>query len=227
MWFYSALLLFSVIVPVLFSFDNRLKFYRRLNYIVPSMIIVAIFYLVFDVHFTKEGIWGFNPDYHLPVRIFHLPPEEWLFFLAIPYACLFLHDSVMMHFPRFRLSRKTGRSITWILILILSVTTITHLDKTYTVYIFSVTIMALILSVFDKSGLINNYYLTFLIILIPFILVDGILTGSFFNREVVWYNHEENLNIRFLTIPVEDFAYAFSLIFYNLLLSQELRSRLT
>ena len=30
--------------------------------------------------------------------------------------------------------------------------------------------------------------------------------------EVVWYNDNQNLGIRFFTIPVEDFVYAFSMI---------------
>lgn len=56
-------------------------------------------------------------------------------------------------------------------------------------------------SFFDKSKLLNHYYLTFLIILIPFVIVNSILTGSFIEGEVVWYNNAENLGIASLTIP--------------------------
>ena len=48
--------------------------------------------------------------------------------------------------------------------------------------------------------------------LIPFFIVNGILTGSFIENEVVWYNNTENLNIRLFTIPIEDSVYAFTLI---------------
>ena len=55
-----------------------------------------------------------------------------------------------------------------------------------------------------------------LVILIPFIIVNGILTGSFIEGEIVWYNPDEITGIRLITIPVEDFAYGFSLILINL-----------
>ena len=46
--------------------------------------------------------------------------------------------------------------------------------------------------------------------------MNGILTGSFIENEVVWYNNLENLNIRLFTIPIEDTVYAFTLILLNL-----------
>ena len=61
-------------------------------------------------------------------------------------------------------------------------------------------------------------------ILIPFVMVNAILTGSFIDEPVVWYNNSENLGIRFLTIPVEDFGYAFSLILFKLLLRKKVKA---
>jgi len=86
-------------------------------------------------------------------------------------------------------------------------------------------IFALLLSVFDKSEVIRSFFITFLIILIPFIIVNAILTGSFIEEEIVWYNNSENLGIRFFTIPIEDFGYAFSLILLNLMLIGQLKHR--
>lgn len=67
--------------------------------------------------------------------------------------------------------------------------------------------------------------MTFLIILIPFFIVNGILTGSFIEDQVVWYNNTENLGIRMVTIPVEDAGYAFSMIFMSIILITKFRQK--
>jgi lycopene cyclase domain-containing protein len=53
------------------------------------------------------------------------------------------------------------------------------------------------------------FYLSYLIILIPFTVVNGVLTGYITPDPIVWYNDAENLGVRFLTIPIEDYIYYF------------------
>lgn len=63
-----------------------------------------------------------------------------------------------------------------------------------------------------KSKYLGRFYLAYLVLLIPFSLVNGILTGTGIEEEVVWYNNSENISVRMLTIPLED-------VFYGMLLS--------
>lgn len=221
---YSVLLLSSILVPLTLSFDKKLQFYKQWKYLFPSLLVVALFYIAFDIYFTKLGVWGFNPQYHSAILFFKLPIEEWLFFIIIPYASIFLHDAIVLYFRQFQVRNRLTTYLSVGLILLSLSLVIFNLEKAYTTYIFSLVILVLILSFFDKSKALNNYYCTFLVILIPFIIVNAILTGSFIAEPVVWYDNTENLGIRIFTIPVEDFGYAFSLILFNLLLRNKLKN---
>jgi lycopene cyclase domain-containing protein len=95
----------------------------------------------------------------------------------------------------------------------------------YTFYISTLMVITLLLSLVDQSQVVRNFFVTFILILIPFVAVNGILTGSLIQEEVVWYNNNENLGIRFLTIPIEDFGYGFSLILLSLMLKGKLRQK--
>ena len=67
--------------------------------------------------------------------------------------------------------------------------------------------------------------MSFLVIMFPFFLVNGILTGMFTSEPVVWYNDVEHLQIRIATIPVEDVGYAFSMLFCNLMIFEALKTK--
>ncbi|MFA9390450.1 MAG: lycopene cyclase domain-containing protein [Prolixibacteraceae bacterium] len=216
---YLYLLLGSLAVPLLLSFDKKLQFYKKWKFILPAISIVAAVYLAFDVLLTHLGVWGFNAEYHSKQLLLGLPLEEWLFFFVIPYASLFLHHSFILYFPNIQLTNKLSKMISFILIVIFLFLIGANYHRIYTVYILSFAVLAMVISFFQKKKILNQFLITYLIILIPFILVNAILTGTFIDGEVVWYNNEENLGIRFLTIPIEDFAYAFSMLLFSLQLS--------
>lgn len=66
----------------------------------------------------------------------------------------------------------------------------------------------------------KDFYITYFLITVTFfIIVNGILTGGmtggYLKNPPVWYNNSETLNIRFWTIPIEDFFYSFLLLLSN------------
>jgi lycopene cyclase domain-containing protein len=98
-------------------------------------------------------------------------------------------------------------------------------DRTYTVITLSFTSAMLILQLVQKTY--NTWFswflLTYLVSLIPFIVVNGALTSF----PVVWYNNAENLGIRIFTIPVEDLIYLMGLLLPAINIYQWLQPRAT
>lgn len=215
---YLLIELCTIIIPLLFSFDKRIGFYKKWPSLFLSVFLTGAFFIVADIYFTSNGIWGFNTRYTSGIFIAGLPLEEWLFFLIIPYSSIFIHNVYIGYFPRVVLPANLVRIITGIILSGLLLIMITNYDKVYTLFSSLVMAIALIVSLINKKSVLQIFYITFLIILIPLLIVNGILTGTLINDEVVWYNAGEITGIRILTIPVEDIAYGFSLILINLLL---------
>lgn len=211
-YLYLLLNLASLSVPFIFSFHPKLKFYKQWKSLFLGILVSMLIFIPWDIIFTSKGIWGFNNEYFLGIKLFHLPIEEWLFFICIPYACVFTHYALVSYFPKIKLSKGTAITISYLLILLFAILSIYNSYKWYTFINFTLAIILIIIVLIKNLKLLREFYLTFLVMLIPFIIVNGILTGSFIQNEVVWYNNEENLNIRLLTIPIEDSIYAFTLI---------------
>ena len=219
---YLILNIASLIIPFLYSFENRMRYIKRWKAVFSAIIITAIFFIIWDIIFTKMGVWSFNPRYHSGIEFFDLPIEEWLFFICIPYASIFIHFAFHFFYPNVSLSDKTVKTIYWILMAILLPTIFFNYDKLYTAVNFTVWVLLLTYTVFKVPHILNTFFITFLIVLIPFSIVNGILTGSFIDEPVVSYNNTENLGIRLGTIPIEDIGYAFSMLLMSLVLIKKI-----
>lgn len=223
MYLYLLLNVASVSIPLAYSFNKKMRFIEHWKVVLLSLILVACIFLVWDGIFTENGVWGFNPDYHLNILFLGMPIEEWLFFFCIPYASIFIHYSLEYFKPNWILPKQVTRSITLLLIVVLVVVIYNNVDRDYT--FVNYTFLLFVLAIGLRYGLVylQRFYISFLIILIPFFIVNGILTGTGLEEPVVWYNNDENLGVRLLTIPIEDIGYAFTMIFGNVFLIEKFK----
>jgi lycopene cyclase domain-containing protein len=208
----------SVLVPFLFSFHPKFEFYRQWKTLFPAMFIAAALFIPFDIYFTYLHVWGFNPAYVSGYYICNLPVEELLFFLCIPYSCLFTYDCLTVLFSK-DIPLKSVNIFTGILIGFCLLMVVMFHKHAYTFFAFALMGILLFTAQFVlKITWITKFYYTYAILLLPFLIVNGLLTGTGLKAPIVWYNNAENMNLRILTIPVEDFFYGMSLVLLNLLI---------
>ncbi len=213
MWhLYLLLDIASLSVPFLFSFHPKLKFYKLWKYFFPATFIMMAFFIPWDIIFTQQGFWGFNEKYLSGIHLGNLPIEEWLFFICIPYACLFTIYAFKNLLPKFSLSKKVSGIVYFSLQTILIVSLLYFYDRWYTAVNFGYAIVLLALVYNYNSETLQVFFPVFLILLVPFFIVNGFLTGSWIHEQVVWYNDAENLGIRIGTVPIEDSIYALTML---------------
>lgn len=203
-----------ILIPLIASFYPKHAFYKEWKPFFMANFLVALLFLFWDADFTLNKIWGFNSDYLVGLNIFNLPIEEVLFFVSIPYACVFTYFALKYLIEKNPVGRY-HRILTLVLASILFVVGIFSLDKWYTSITFLSTAAYLIFRVIRKTDL-SYHYLAYFAILPFFLISNGILTGSFLDAPIVWYNDEENLGIRMFTIPIEDTIYGLLLILMNI-----------
>ena len=215
-YLYLLINLSAVSIPVIFSFHPRLQFFKQWKAFFKANILVAPFFIFFDSLFTLSAVWGFNPDYVSGIHLFYLPIEEILFFICIPFACVFTYHCLGL-FYKFEWKRKTENILVNILAAALFSIGLFYIDKLYTASTFiSLSVVLLLIKHFFNVSWMGKYFVVYAVLLIPFLIVNGILTGTGLEQPIVWYDNTENLGIRFLTIPIEDVFYGMELILLHI-----------
>jgi lycopene cyclase domain-containing protein len=219
---YTYLLInfFTILVPLLFSFEKRINFYKQWKYLFPAILITGGFFIIWDHYLTAWNVWSFNPMYITGLQLWNLPIEEWLFFLTVPYSCMFIYVALNQLIKRDTL-KVYSKSITIGLIIILSVIVVFNSSRLYTAIKLSLCVLMLIWIIKKDYTFMGKFYRAYFISLIPFFLVNGLLTAL----PVVIYNDNENLGIRIGTIPVEDTMYTLLLLLMNVVLFEYFRRR--
>ena len=208
---YIFLDIITILFPLFLSWDKKVRFYKQFKSLFIAMATVGLVFIGWDMYFTEWGVWGFNDAHLLGISWFNLPIEEILFFVVVPYACVFLHD-VISHYWPIRSGNQFARILTigWGLLSIIIF--VFSLDRLYTASAFGLSGLVALILLFKSHQYLAQIWRSYLIIVIPFLIINGALTGTFTDEPVVWYNDLETLNFRIITIPIEDLFYNFSLI---------------
>ncbi len=204
---YFWVLLGTIIGPLAMSFDKKVHFYTHWKSIAVSTIAVSIFFIAWDQYFAWKQVWGFNPEYVQGVYIGLLPIEECLFFFIVPYSCVFIHEVLKAYFPKVK-TDLFGKLFAFTMVFSGMLLASLHMNKWYTLTACSFSAILIIGFYFQyKVKWFGRFALTYCVALIPFLIVNGILTGFFTQDPVVLYNEMHITGTRIGTIPLEDLYY--------------------
>ncbi|MEO0289152.1 MAG: lycopene cyclase domain-containing protein [candidate division WOR-3 bacterium] len=199
------IVIFPLIGSVLF---HKYTLKKLISFFI-SFFSVGIPFIIWDSVATKRGDWYFNSKYVNTMKIFDLPLEEILFFITVPYACLFLYEGIKFFVFDTKVKQLpkiviTSSGLTFILLGVYFVFT------PYTSTVFFVTGLTLIMLSYCFKFLLEDvhYYIFLVITFILFFIFNSLLTGI----PIVMYSKDAITNIRVGTIPIEDFFYNFSML---------------
>ncbi len=214
-WFYLIVNGLTILFPILLSFDRRVAFYKKWPKVWKAIFIPMLLFIPWDIYFTHLGVWGFNSDlYQNSLKLLGLPLGEWLFFITVPYACLFLYECMEVYFPT-NFSLDFSKKISLVLLGILIGLSVIFFNQLYTSSTVLLLIGFLFLIQWKIQINLSSFYRTFILVLLPFLIVDSLLTGILSPAPLVCYNELEKMTFRILSIPVEDFIYGLLLLMLN------------
>jgi lycopene cyclase domain-containing protein len=220
---YTYLLLnfLTILFPMLLSFDKKVTFYKSWKFLWPGILITGVLFLFWDIIFTINGVWSFNPKYIIGIHIFGLPVEEMLFFLTVPFACTFIY-TCLDHYLNWEINIRLTRILSNLIIIFSILILVFYHHRIYTRVSFTLVAFLVILFQFLlKVRWLNRFYVAFIVTLVPFYIINGILTSL----PVVIYNNVQNMGIRLGTIPVEDHFYLMALLLMNIGLFEYFRKK--
>jgi len=221
---YFLILAVALAGPLGLSFDKKVAFYKNWKFLFPAMLLPILLYIIWDIYFTSIGIWRFADNYITGIKLVNLPIEEVLFFFIVPYCCIFIYECIRCYFPAIK-NKKSGDLILKGIAVLLFITGLLFYQKLYTSWTFILCSLFIGFVYFFRSYFKDfdaaSFLVAYAIILIPFLIVNGLLTAI----PIVLYNNEQNLGIRIYTIPFEDTFYGMLLVMMQISFYERLRSR--
>ena len=210
---YLVLNLFIIAVPLWYTPDKRTAYYRRLPALGFSIAVVSTCYLLWDILVTARGEWSFNSKYLTGVQILNIPLEEVLFFISVPYSCLFIYEVVLYATKSSKL--RLPPSVVIAMIFALLAASLAFYPQGYTAKALASCALFLTTSLLFDRPLIKGkqYWIWLAICYVPFLIINTVLTAL----PVVEYNSKAIWGLRVGTIPLEDFFYNFAMLSFYLL----------
>jgi len=218
---YLIIVILIFIFPLILSFESRVRFYRKFLPLLKAILLVGPIFILWDILAVTYGDWSFNPRYLAGITVGNLPIEEILFFVVVPYSCLFIYE--VLDYLGVEQAVRISPKVLLALAMVLFLGAWVYRQQIYTFAALSAASLTLLIVLKARPALFQSrkYWLFLFVNSFPFIIVNGILTAV----PVVNYNAGAIWGVRLGTIPLEDFFYCFSYLTLSVLVYLDAQRR--
>ncbi len=208
MTLYLAMDILVAAAPVLLSFDRKVGYVRRWPAVLATSLVVGSVFVAWDSCMARRGAWAFAERFAGPAWFAGLPVGEIVFFLSVPFACLFVYEVVSAYVPE-----RAGKAVRgpWIAAsLLLAISGLLLHPRLYASTVLLAAALFLLLAAAFSPRLLasRRFWISIVATYVPFLAANGALTAL----PVVTYAPWAILGPRLVTIPAEDFLYSFALL---------------
>ncbi len=219
---YLLLMLVALVISVIFSFNKKVQFYKKLKYLLPAIIFTGVIFIIWDVRFTQLNIWRFNPDFISKLTILNLPVGEWLFFIAVPWFSMLIYETLKIKLNRFE-QPNFFLALSLVLLVLFGLLAWFSREKIFTFFTFFLLTIYFGYTIFRNrfKPYYTKFYLAYFFALLPFLVIRVIQT----ELPVVIYNSAQILGPRIINVPVENLGYFFLLLLMNVTIFEYLKER--
>lgn len=210
---FLGILILIFIIPLSYAVTGKYNFRNKLRYGMPAIFITGFMFLLWDIRFTEVGIWSYDP--HYTIGLFHksLPLEQWMVYLVFPLTALLVYEILKNRFRSLDLN-NIYTAVSLLMVVAFAVIAYLFRARVYTFFSFLFTTIYLAYTIFRRQFKSNltHFFLTFFIVLIPYLILNWILTWNL----AIEYHQEQVLNVWIGMMPVENFVYLFLLLLINI-----------
>lgn len=218
---YFLILLVSMAVPLALILDKRTGLLVKYKAFLPSISIVAVFFLFLEYFLTAKGILGFHNDFITGIFIGELPIEEILFFFAIPFLGIAVYEYIKL-FVKPDWNLGGFRIGAFVLSIALVALCFLNTNADYTFYSFLTAGIMIYVPYKSKNPNMGLYLISLGVALIPISAVYWFSTSL----PLISYDYIETSGFRLGTIPIENFALSTALLIANFLVYDLFRKRM-
>jgi lycopene cyclase domain-containing protein len=205
---YLLVNLFIFLPTLVLSFRTDVRPHLHWRAYLAAFLCVCVPFIAWDVWAYNQGHWSFNQEYVTGLELLNLPLEEWLFFVTVPFAMIYVwgvikkfipDQPVKILWPLIGFGFVSATAVFWLA---------SYWQNGYTRTVAVITLIAVIILSISRLAYTVRFWVFQLAALVLFIIFNTILTSV----PIVQYGTEAIIGTRFITIPLEDFLFNFALL---------------